>query len=44
MSFKEIAHLTNCTINMGLGRMRYAVTNLRKMMVQKQIALEGTWS
>src|SRR5919205_2176431 len=39
MSFKEIANLTNCSINTALGRMRYGLINLRKMMVQKQIAL-----
>lgn len=39
MSFKEIASLTNCSINTALGRMRYGLINLRKMMAQKQIAL-----
>ncbi|MDF2380176.1 sigma-70 family RNA polymerase sigma factor [Nostoc ellipsosporum NOK] len=39
MSFKEIAAATNCSINTALGRMRYGLINLRKMMVQKQIAL-----
>lgn len=39
MSFKEIAELTGCSINTALGRMRYGLINLRKMMVQKQIAL-----
>lgn len=39
MSFKEIAEVTNCSINTALGRMRYGLINLRKMMVQKQIAL-----
>lgn len=39
MSFKEIAQLTNCSINTALGRMRYGLINLRKLMVQKQIAL-----
>ncbi|MDQ3683679.1 MAG: sigma-70 family RNA polymerase sigma factor [Bacteroidota bacterium] len=39
MSFKEIATLTNCSINTALGRMRYGLINLRKMMIQKQIAL-----
>ena len=39
LSFKEIADLTNCSINTALGRMRYGLINLRKMMVQKQIAL-----
>jgi RNA polymerase sigma-70 factor (ECF subfamily) len=39
MSFKEIASVTNCSINTALGRMRYGLINLRKLMVQKQIAL-----
>ena len=39
LSFKEIAALTNCSINTALGRMRYGLINLRKMMVQKRIAL-----
>jgi len=39
MSFKEIATITGCSINTALGRMRYGLINLRKMMIQKQIAL-----
>src|ERR1035437_8986846 len=39
LSFKEIAKLTNCSINTALGRMRYGLINLRKMMTEKQIAL-----
>jgi RNA polymerase sigma factor (sigma-70 family) len=39
MSFKEIATVTNCSINTALGRMRYGLINLRKMMMQKHIAL-----
>lgn len=39
MSFKEIASVTNCSINTALGRMRYGLINLRKMMSEKQIAL-----
>ncbi|ANE50472.1 RNA polymerase sigma factor [Flavisolibacter tropicus] len=39
LSFKEIAEMTHCSINTALGRMRYGLINLRKMMVQKQIAL-----
>jgi RNA polymerase sigma factor (sigma-70 family) len=39
MSFKEIADLTNCSINTALGRMRYGLINLRKMMTEKQISL-----
>jgi RNA polymerase sigma factor (sigma-70 family) len=39
LSFKEIAELTKCSINTALGRMRYGLINLRKLMVEKQIAL-----
>ena len=38
-SFKEIAEMTNCSINTALGRMRYGLINLRKMMTEKQISL-----
>ena len=39
MSFKEIAVATNCSINTALGRMRYGLINLRKMMLEKQLSL-----
>ncbi|MBP6432763.1 MAG: hypothetical protein KA319_13445 [Ferruginibacter sp.] len=39
LSFKEISDPTNCSINTALGRMRYGLINLRKMMTEKQIAL-----
>ena len=39
LSFKEIATLTNCSINTALGRMRYGLINLRKMIADKQIAI-----
>ena len=39
LSFKEIAEMTNCSINTALGRMRYGLINIRKMMTEKQIAL-----
>ena len=39
MSFKEIAELTNVSINTALGRMRYALINLRKMIDKHEIAL-----
>jgi RNA polymerase sigma-70 factor (ECF subfamily) len=39
LSFKEISDLTHCSINTALGRMRYGLINLRKMMAEKQIAL-----
>ncbi len=39
LSFKEIAAQTDVSINTALGRMRYGLINLRKMMVEKQISL-----
>jgi RNA polymerase sigma factor (sigma-70 family) len=39
MSFKEIATLTDCSINTALGRMRYGLINLRKMMLEKQLSI-----
>lgn len=39
LSFKEIAAITDCSINTALGRMRYGLINLRKIMTEKQIAL-----
>jgi RNA polymerase sigma-70 factor (ECF subfamily) len=39
MSFKEIAEMTGTNINTALGRMRYALLNLRKMMAEKAIAV-----
>lgn len=39
MSFKEIASLTRVSINTALGRMRYALINIRKMMAEKEVAL-----
>ena len=36
MSFKEIASVTDCSINTALGRMRYGLINLRKLMTYKQ--------
>lgn len=35
LSFKEIAEMTGCSINTALGRMRYGLINLRKMMTGK---------
>ncbi|MBK1438803.1 sigma-70 family RNA polymerase sigma factor [Parapedobacter sp. ISTM3] len=40
MSFKEIADVTQVSINTALGRMRYALNNLRKMMYGKELALK----
>lgn len=39
MSFKEIAEQTNVSINTALGRMRYAIINLRKIAEEKEITL-----
>jgi RNA polymerase sigma factor (sigma-70 family) len=39
LSFKEISTMTNCSINTALGRMRYGLINMRKMITEKQIAL-----
>lgn len=39
LSFKEIAEQTGVSINTALGRMRYALINLRKMMREKNLAL-----
>jgi RNA polymerase sigma-70 factor (ECF subfamily) len=40
LSFKEIAEITNVSINTALGRMRYALINLRKMVKEKNLSLE----
>jgi len=40
LSFKEIAELTNVSINTALGRMRYALINIRKMIGEYQISLQ----
>jgi RNA polymerase sigma-70 factor (ECF subfamily) len=39
MSFKDIAEVTDVSINTALGRMRYALINLRKLIVEKNIVL-----
>ena len=39
MSFKEIAENTNVSINTALGRMRYALINLRKLIEKHHIVL-----
>ena len=41
LSFKEIAEQTGVSINTALGRMRYALINLRKLIGEKQISLVG---
>jgi len=39
MSFKEISDMTNVSINTALGRMRYSLINLKKMMEERQIEI-----
>lgn len=39
MSFKEISQLTRVSINTALGRMRYALINMRKMVDEKELQL-----
>lgn len=39
MSFKDIAETTNVSINTALGRMRYALINMRKMIREKNLSL-----
>ena len=39
LSFKEIADTTNVSINTALGRMRYAIMNLRRLVEEKSIIL-----
>ena len=39
LSFKEIAEQTEVSINTALGRMRYALINLRKLIDEKQLIL-----
>ncbi|HEY1008915.1 MAG TPA: sigma-70 family RNA polymerase sigma factor [Daejeonella sp.] len=41
LSFKEIADITDVSINTALGRMRYALNNLRKMMMSKELSLKN---
>lgn len=40
LSFKEIAELTGVSINTSLGRMRYALINMRRMAKQHQMFLD----
>ncbi|HZY26028.1 MAG TPA: sigma-70 family RNA polymerase sigma factor [Bacteroidales bacterium] len=39
LSFKEIADITDVSINTALGRMRYALINMRRIMVENKISL-----
>ena len=40
LSFKEISELTNVSINTSLGRMRYAILNLRRMAKEHHVVLQ----
>ena len=44
MSFKEIAETTGVSINTALGRMRYAILNLRRMARKSNMSLEVTFN
>ncbi len=41
MSFKEIAEITDVSINTALGRMRYALINMRKLIEKHNIVLHS---
>jgi len=41
LSFKEIAEITNVSINTALGRMRYALINMRKMIETNSIQMSS---
>ena len=43
MSFKEIAETTGVSINTALGRMRYAILNLRRMARSSKMSLETSY-
>jgi len=40
LSFKEIAEKTDVSINTALGRMRYALLNMRRIAAEKDVYLE----
>ena len=39
LKFREISKILDCSVNTALGRMRYALLNLRRLIEEKQIAL-----
>ena len=41
LSFKEISDLTNVSINTALGRMRYALINLRKIIKENNLVMSA---
>jgi len=40
MSFKEISQITRVSINTALGRMRYALINMRKLVEDNNLVLK----
>ena len=40
MSFKDIAEISNVSINTALGRMRYALQNLRKLIEEHNMSFQ----
>ena len=40
LSFKEISEITDVSINTALGRMRYAIINLRKLVEKHNVQLQ----
>lgn len=40
LKFKEIADMLNCSVNTALGRMRYGLLNIRKMMEENHLVLQ----
>lgn len=43
MSFKDIAEETDVSINTALGRMRYAILNIRRLVAEKNISLSHSY-
>ena len=43
MSFKEIADTTGVSINTALGRMRYAIMNMRRLAEENHMELSLAW-
>ncbi|HMX37183.1 MAG TPA: sigma factor-like helix-turn-helix DNA-binding protein, partial [Ferruginibacter sp.] len=39
LKFREISAVLNCSVNTALGRMRYALLNLRKMIEEQRVAI-----
>ena len=39
LKFREISSMLDCSVNTALGRMRYALLNLRKMIEEQRVAI-----